>query len=340
MSEQINKSALKRDFKKILPVWGIIVAVAILALLFLKLFNNRIINYIQYPPDNPYLLAKALEEEGIKYYIKALDKFQKISSTEERKYISGDPDLEKSKSLLLKSLELFHPNPQIYKRLATLAEMENDVAMTYYYQAHDLFYHKRREEAIAFLDKALAHAPDNEKVLEKKIDFLIVLDDIEQASKTIERLMEVNPNNANAYFHAAKIAYLRNNVDKSWAFFEKTLELDPQHLEAARVFAKLLVDRKAYDRAIDVLTPLEQFYPNNARLKHAIGRIFFLKEQYEVAYDYYQKAEKLEKNSAALYLDLSRVCEKLGKKRLSSIYLKRAIDLDPELKDTLLSSEL
>ena len=339
VQEVYHKKALKEDFKKIAPIWGIIVGIALISILLLKFFNNNIINYIQYPPENAYLMAKALAEEGTKYYLRTLEEYQEVKESGKTPDFSQDPNLERCKTLFLKSLDLYPENVGIYNRLATISEIENDPVQTAYYQAMVLIHSRDRDQALILLNRALDEFPDSEVLLETKTRVLIDLDLIDEAENTLTRLFAVNENSADAHYHAGRIWMEREDTEKAEHHLDRALNLDPRHLKTARLYGTLLVNRGDYEKAIKVLKRFEEFNPNNARLKHAIGRVYYSYGKYQDSYRYYILAEKLEKNSAPLYLDLTRVCRKLGKDRMVSIYMKRALDLDPGLKDTLLSGE-
>lgn len=340
MPEQQGKyTPLLNDLKKILPVWGVIISVFILGVLLLKHFNNAIVNYIQYPPRKPALLATALTEEGIKYYQRCLEKRQKMKETGKIRSLKDDPDLIRSRELFLKSLEIFPENYKVYPRLATLAELANDTVSTYYYQGLVLIHEGNVEDGLAFLDKALKLNPDDERVLAKKIEVLIDQHQLSQAEAVLMHLLEVNDKNAEAHYLAGKIQTLKRNPDEAIAQLKKALELNPKHLNSAFLLAELYVANKNFDNAIKVLMDIEPYYPNSARIKHRIGKYFFSQKKYEEAYKYFLRAEKLEKHSADLYLDMARACRLLGKERLASIYVKRAIDLNPALKDKIIFSD-
>ena len=132
---------------------------------------------------------------------------------------------------------------------------------------------------------------------------------------------------------------MKREPDEAVARLKKALELNPKHLNAAFLLTQLYASKNDFDSAIKVLLDIEPYYPNSARVKHRIGKYFFRQKKYERAYRYFLRAEKLEKNSADLYIDMARACKRLGKERLATIYVKRAIDLNPKLKDKIISSD-
>ncbi len=336
-----NLSELTKDLKKILPIWGIIIFLAVVTIVGLKLFNIAIINYIQYPPNNPYLLSRALMEEGIKYYRICLETAEKQKKSGKTTELKDDQALLRSKNLFLKSLE-FHPaHTEIYRYLATLAELEGDKVMTHYYQALVLIHSQppQIDEGLAYLDKALNLNDRQEQVLAKKIEILIEKKALVEAEKLLQHLISVNPMNDRAYYLAGLINSRKLQPQEAIKNASRALELNPQNLDAARLSANLLADQKKLDSAIQVLKRAEEHYPQNANLKHTIGRWLYEQGKYSEAYKYWLKAEKLEKFSAPLYLDLARVTKNLGKERLSSLYLQKALNLDPKLKQKILSGE-
>ncbi|MCX7765194.1 MAG: tetratricopeptide repeat protein [Candidatus Sumerlaeia bacterium] len=330
-----------KDLKKILPIWGIIIFLAVVTIVGLKLFNIAIINYIQYPPNNPYLLSRALMEEGIKYYRICLDIAEKQKKNGKTPKLKDEQALLRSKNLFLKSLELHPAHTEIYRYLATLAELEADKVMTYYYQGLILIHSQppQIDEGLAFLDKALKINGRQEQVLAKKIEILIEKKALAEAETLLKDLISVNPLNDKAYYLAGLINTRKHQLQEAINNASRALELNPKNLDAARLCANLLAEQKKLDSAIQVLKRAEEHYPQNANLKHTIGRWLYEQGKYYDAYKYWLRAEKLEKFSAPLYLDLARVTKNLGKEHLSSLYLQKALDLDPKLKQKILSSE-
>ena len=324
------------DFKKIAPVWIIIIVIAIISIVMLKFFSTSLINYIQYPPRKPYLLATAFQEEAKKYYRKALEKAEEQKAQGKAADLKGDADLIHSKELFLKSLDLIRGDEDVYQRLATLSELEHDRVKTYYYQASAQFEAGYGTEGLVSLDKALSIAPGDEPSLEKKVQVLIELDRLEEARTVLKELLSINHQNATAYYLSGLISMLERDNISATGYFEKAVENNPRYLEAARGLADIVASQNDHKRAIGILLKIEPFYPTNASLKHAIGRFYFESGDYDPAYHYYQQAEKLEQNSASLYFDMAKVCTKMGKERLATIYLKRAMELDPKIKERVL----
>ena len=333
-------TSLKDDFRKIAPAWGIVIVTLTISILLLSFFNLNIINYIQYPPNNPVLMSRALYEEGMKYYRNILDKAQKIRAEGRSPELKGDPDLVHARELFLKSLDLFEGEKNVYQRLATLAELEGDIPGTYYYQGRVLINAGQLDEALVKFDNALELNPNYANVMAAKAWALLLNERLEEAEQVVTRLLEVAPEVAEGHFLAGRLALERRDSAAALDELGKAVDLTPGYLEAALLYSQVLDAQQRSDEAISVLKRAEPVNPNNARLKHRIARILASQGKLEESFKYLLRAEKLEKNSDSLYLDLARVAHQLGKERRATIYLSRALDLNPSLKEKTLTIDL
>ncbi len=332
-----TSSTLKQDFKKILPVWLIIIVVAVVSVVLLKYFTHSIINYIQYPPRNPYLLAMAFKQEGIQHYREALKKAEDFREQGKMPNLENDSDVQRSTELFNKSLELFPAGEGINERLAVLAELRGDDVNAYYYQALALHESGNIEEAMARLNNALERDPQFVSAREKKTELFIQEKKFEEAHAEIKRLLEINQANPMAHYLAGTLALEEDKPDLAADHFSRALEHDTRFLKAARSLAGILQTKGRYKRALTILQNVEPYHPNEASLKHAIGKVYYNKGDYEKAYRYFLKAEDIETKSVPLYLDLARVSKKLGKRSLANVYIKNALDINPNLADEVLN---
>jgi tetratricopeptide (TPR) repeat protein len=332
-------NSLKEDFRKIAPVWGIIIGVSVAGILLLGYFNMNIINYIQYPPKNAGLLSRAFLEEGTKYYRISLSKAQKMRESGKAPNLKGDPDVVRSKEFYLKSIDIFPGQKGVYQRLATLAELEGDKVMMYYYQGQVLIEARQPEEALAKFDSALEIEPDNTTVLSEKVDTLISLKRRDEARSIVGDMLDIDSDNPQALYLVGHIAFIEKEYDAAVENLKKAMDIDPSNITAGFLYARVLESKDMKKEAIQALHNLEQYHPNNARLYHRIGRLLVSQNQNKEAYRYFLKAESLEKNSDSLYLDLARTARKLGKERYVTIYLNRAFEIKPGLKKRVLEFE-
>jgi tetratricopeptide (TPR) repeat protein len=306
----------------------------------LRSYNIPLIKIIEYANENPYTLAIVYAEEGKKYYSKCLNKIErKRMESQTDIVLKEDADLERAKEVFLHSLDLFPKNPDIYSYLADLAEFEGNNADVHYYQGMLNAGKAKYDLAINELETALEIEPDKIEALIKRADILIKLDRLNEAEKTLNNVRDIKPGESETYYLMARIAAIRKNYIESIKLLERSIELNPQNIPAAKMLAESLFAGDSKELAIEVLRNAEIYAPKDANLKHRLGKYLYEMGRYEEAAEVLESAEELMKFSAPLYLDLARTYKKLGKERLTTIMLERAIKLDSKLQDNILDEK-
>jgi tetratricopeptide (TPR) repeat protein len=318
----------------------VLIALAILSVLLLRSYNIPLIKKIEYANENPYTLAIVYAEEGKKYYRKCLNKIERNKMEGQPKpVLKKDADLERAKETFLHSLDLFPKNPGLYSYLADLAEFEGNDADLHYYQGMLNAGREKYDLALNEMETALEIEPNKIDALLKKADILVKLDRLDEAEKTLNKAREIKPSESDIYYLLARIEATRKSPMKSIAWLERSVELDPRNIPAAKMLAESLFAGDSKELAVEVLRNAETYAPKDANLKHRLGKYLYEMKRYEEAAEVLESAEELMKFSAPLYLDLARTYKKLGKERLTTMMLERAIKLDPKLQSDLLSEK-
>ncbi len=342
LSNQVSgrPGRLTADLKKILPLWGAIIVLSLLAISLLKSYDIRIINSLEYSDANPYRLAEALELEAKKYVLRCREKLAALAQRPAADApLKGDPDLARAKQLLLKSLELVPEKTQLYAVLAELASMEGDAAGFHLYSGMDRAANRHLEEALQEFDEALAVNPRFVPALEQKATVLISSGALAEAKVVIGQLLAVDLQNSDAFYLRARLAEKEGDIQGVVQALETSVKLDPTNVKAVKLLGDYLVGQNRAQAAIDLLRRTQHHAPRDANLKHRLGLILFDQGQYKDAVNVLKAATEIEKSSAPLYFDLARCYKKLGRDRLARITLEKAIEIDPSFADRLLFPE-
>lgn len=82
------------------------------------------------------------------------------------------------------------------------------------------------QEALRFLEEALALNPNDSEALESAAEAHIALGNFKEASDFIKRALQVNPLSANHHFTLGNIHYLQGAYDQALHWFNSSLEID------------------------------------------------------------------------------------------------------------------
>jgi len=330
-------SAPGSPLRKILPFWLAAVAVAAAGIMLLHINSVRIINFIEYPETNPALLAETYRREAEKAYHRAARHFAARKDDPMRaQKLKNDPALKKARQIFLKSLKLKPDVPLIYTYLSDLANFEGDLAAMHYYDGMRALAEGQNIAAIDAFNRSLSVKADFRDALEEKTVALIDSGTLEEAQKSLAHLFELSKPDSRAYFIKALFAARKGKTREYESALEEAIRIDPTNVKAAKRLASLFASRKEYGRAIHLLEQARPSTPLDANLLHRLGQIYLLKGDFPDAAKSLENALKLEKHSAPLYFDLARVYEKLGKKSLSTVMLKKAIEIAPRFKKRIL----
>jgi tetratricopeptide (TPR) repeat protein len=322
-----GKGRLVADLKKILPLWAGIIVLLVVTIYLLRVYDIRIINSLEYSATNPYRLSEVLELEAQKYVLRCRKKLAELrQGTTGSALLKGDPDLERAKQLVLKSLELIPQKPHLYVVLAELASMEGDTGAFHLYSGMDRAANGHPDEAIHEFDEALKANPRFAAALEEKARVLIATGRQPEAKAVIDELLAVNPRNSEAFYLRARLAEKERNIQEVVQALETSVELDPANIKAVKFLGDYLVAENRAQDAIDLLRRSQQYAPRDANLKHRLGLILFDQGRYGDALSVLKAAAKIETSSALLYFDLARCYKKLGQDRLARLMLEKAIE--------------
>jgi len=333
----LQKQDLKKDLKKILPIWAGILSLIIIGVAVLRIFSLNIINYLEYPEMNPGQMAQAFLFEGEKYWLKCLKKVEKNSKTTGKFYLSKeDPDYKKVVELFEKSLSFIPQNSTIYRHLGDLATFNGDQILINYFQGMTLFYENRPLQAIEYFNKVLELKPDHLPSIEKIAQAYLDKNRDIRAENFINMYLKYSPDSGRASYLQGYLSLLRNNLDDAIRFFKTAIEKDPKFLDSYSFLANCLESKNRIDEACEVFKKATEQAPGQPTYLHRLGLSYLKANKPEKARDALLKALKLYPNHPRLCFDLAKAYQKLGKKSYSSYYLKKALELDPSLQNEIL----
>lgn len=117
------------------------------------------------------------------------------------------------------------------------------------------------DRALANLEQAKQAEPENEEVLiELGLTYIQsgVAENSMQGIQSLLKVVELNPNNAEAAFHLGMFSLQTGQLDKAETRFSKVLEIQPDNLVAKYYLATVYLDNGQTPKAINLLEQLTE----------------------------------------------------------------------------------
>ncbi|HTA77223.1 MAG TPA: tetratricopeptide repeat protein, partial [bacterium] len=181
-------------------------------------------------------------------------------------------------------------------------------------------------------------AQENESLIEAEADYRKVIDselafkNKQQADYNLGTLVQ-------AYFDLATTLDKENKFNEAMDTMKKVIQVQPDNAEAYNYAGYSYADKNQnLDEAQkDVETALK-LDPNNAYYLDSLGWVYFHQKNYSQAKDAFEKAlkqlpEKKQKDDAVIYDHLAQTDIKLDQNDEAVIQWKKSLELDPNNKD-------
>jgi len=189
------------------------------------------------------------------------------------------------------------------------------------------------ESLAAYTQAATLATPSAEDLKIVALDY-VLLDDYPDAIKWLEKAVEFDPKNKDAWYYLGRAYYSKGRLPEARKAFQQLLELDPRDVRAENNLGLILETEgqpaaaiEAYRRAIEWqqqnLRPNEQPYVN-------LGSLLLEQGQTNDALPPLQKAAELAPSNAYCHLKLGMTYRKLGRLNEAQQELEKATQLDPE----------
>lgn len=162
---------------------------------------------------------------------------------------------------------------------------------------------------------------------------------LEQALVYLDQAIKVHPTYKNAYLLIGNANYYMQAYEKAITAYGNALKIDPDFKDAFANQAIALRDAGKYagekendlQKAETYLAKSYQMTPNDGETLRLLGVLNGMKGNHSEAIKYFGKVLELDKNNAGAYLNLSTAYRNSGDANNAEIYLKKAVELDPEI---------
>jgi len=191
----------------------------------------------------------------------------------------------------------------------------------------------RPAESLAVYTQAAALVrPSGDDLKIVGLDY-VLMDDYRDAIKWLEKAVELDPNNKDAWYCLGRADYTKGRLPEAQKAFQKLLDLDPQNVRAENNMGLILETEgqpaaaiEAYRQALSwqeqSLRPTEQPYVN-------LGNLLMEQGQIKEALEPLQTAVKVAPGNAYCHLKLGAYYRKTGQLDGAQRELEKATQLEP-----------
>ncbi len=132
--------------------------------------------------------------------------------------------------------------------------IQSESAEGYFAQATRAFWvHWKPFEALGFLEKALAIAPNDTECLEASAECYTALGLFEEALECVDKALEFNPLSANHCYTKGNVYYLQGDFTRALQWMNKALDIDPKWELAIQIKACCFILKKNKQSLIQLI---------------------------------------------------------------------------------------
>lgn len=156
-----------------------------------------------------------------------------------------------------------------------------------------------------------------------------------QAINRFQKALNLNPNNADAYYNLASSYYVLGKqssneqfIGQSEQLFRHAIALNDQHIDAHRALAGLLIETERQQYAFDLVDDWRKRYPNSAEPLIEIARLYQEYGDHRRATDFLSDAVRIDSSNVRALKALGHVREAQGQLSLALENYNRVMQLD------------
>lgn len=125
-----------------------------------------------------------------------------------------------------------------------------------------------------------------------------------------------------AYYLAAYSSHMIGNLHKACEYYKKCVKLNPEYDIAYSDLGLALMELREYNEALNYLNKARYLHPGNVDYLSHIGECYYALKQYDLAQETFENIISIYPSRLQTYFNLSYICKKQDKKRLSRKYIK------------------
>ena len=195
----------------------------------------------------------------------------------------------------------------------------------------------RIEEAFIVMGRAVEQDAENPN-LRYHYALMLLKDnrDIDAARDQLQRVVDIQPDNVDAFMMLAKIAEQEGDQASARWNYEKVLEIEPAHKNVSFKIGKIILQHFGDQKEVAARYFLQAFQndPNNAEAAYRYAQLLSESESNpHLAIEYFEKVISLEPNHPMARFKIAELYRSLGHDEQAREYYRQAIGINPELVD-------
>lgn len=160
--------------------------------------------------------------------------------------------------------------------------------------------------------------------------------DIEQASLSFQKAIEINQLDVTSFHYLGQIYYRQGEIDLAIDFFSRAMDISPRHVDRSIKFATLLLKKKLPKQAEKIFMLVLKNYSTNLQFREEIGERCMEGGLYDLAIRVFNDILRLEPTHAQINKKLGIAFHGKGLPKDAIFYLEKAAAQNPEDIDLLL----
>ena len=221
-----------------------------------------------------------------------------------------NPDIDRVKANLTKSVELYPDNAEVYYLWGWVYSMEGN------YEEMDKFFIKSEELSPAFKPDADTIRMIKWKVLIDQASDASQNEDFETALKKFKESIICWKDRFEPYMYGADAAYRIGQKEEAYELSKKAYELVPDSLIVQKLYADMCLVNNKFSEAETICNSMLEKDPTNPQILFSLGDIFITRNDTTKALEYYNQALEVDKENAEgwfnigiLYFQLRNFCK-------------------------------
>jgi tetratricopeptide (TPR) repeat protein len=191
---------------------------------------------------------------------------------------------------------------------------------------------KKHGDALATLDKILQRDPQNAEAYYMAGRVALDKGDTTYAIASLQKSVKIDVDNADAWFFLGRIFANRNNP-LAVQYYDNALRVDSTYLEAQEFKAVFFKKKGDFDKAFAIYRDLLLRDPDYANAYFDMGVIYLELDSFSKAYDNFNIATKVDPIFVKAYYYRGVASEKMGNLEAALADYKQANGMSPEFQD-------
>ncbi|WP_069999417.1 tetratricopeptide repeat protein [Cellulosilyticum sp. I15G10I2] len=201
----------------------------------------------------------------------------------------------------------------------------------YYYQKLNALSSEHLKQLLIERSVPYALADEYQNILESKTSNLLYYakkasnqDDFLLCIDYCTLILKKNKHSLEALYLSGQAYHMLGHLHQACEYYNKCIQVDPQYDLAYNDLGLALMELGSFPEALEALNKAKALHPGNIDYLAHISECYYALKKYDLAQLTLESIIKICPSHLQIYFNLSYVCRKQNKKRLSKKYMKIA----------------